>query len=83
MANRSEPSSRHYDGKLKEILKRSAKIFAEKGFHHTSIRDISRGRETGGVKRGQAAFPKSTIPETLKPFDEKRLLDAMLLAVPR
>jgi len=45
MANRSEPSSRHYDEKLKEILKRSAKIFAEKGFHHTSIRDIA--RDTG------------------------------------
>jgi AcrR family transcriptional regulator len=42
MANRTEPSTRHYDEKLKEILKRSAKIFAEKGFHHTSIRDIAR-----------------------------------------
>jgi AcrR family transcriptional regulator len=42
MANRSEPSTRHYDEKLKEILKRAAKIFAEKGFHHTSIRDIAR-----------------------------------------
>jgi AcrR family transcriptional regulator len=42
MANRSEPSTRHYDAKLKEILKRAAGIFAEKGFHHTSIRDIAR-----------------------------------------
>jgi len=42
MANRTEPSTRHYDEKLKEILKRAAKIFAEKGFHHTSIRDIAR-----------------------------------------
>ena len=42
MSNRSEPSTRHYDEKLKEILKHAAKIFAEKGFHSTSIRDIAR-----------------------------------------
>ena len=42
MANRSESSTRHYDEKLQQILKTSAKIFAEKGFHRTSIRDISR-----------------------------------------
>jgi len=45
MANRTEPSTRHYDEKLEAILKCAAKIFAEKGFHSTSIRDIS--RETG------------------------------------
>ncbi|MFQ5904051.1 MAG: TetR/AcrR family transcriptional regulator [Candidatus Binatia bacterium] len=44
MANRLEPSTRPYDGKLREILKTSAKIFAEKGFHRTSIRDIARAR---------------------------------------
>jgi AcrR family transcriptional regulator len=42
MANRLEPATRHYDEKLQQILKTSAKIFAEKGFHHTSVRDISR-----------------------------------------
>ena len=42
MANRVEPASRHYDEKLQLILKTSAKIFAEKGFHHTSVRDIAR-----------------------------------------
>lgn len=42
MANRSESSTRHYDEKLQQILKTSAKIFAEKGFHRTSIRDIAR-----------------------------------------
>ncbi|TMA05245.1 MAG: helix-turn-helix transcriptional regulator, partial [Deltaproteobacteria bacterium] len=42
MANRLEGSTRHYDEKLQEILKTSAKIFAEKGFHRTSIRDIAR-----------------------------------------
>ena len=42
MANRSETSTRHYDEKLRQILKTSAKIFAEKGFHRTSIRDIAR-----------------------------------------
>jgi AcrR family transcriptional regulator len=42
MSNRLEPATRHYDEKLQKILKTSAKIFAEKGFHHTSVRDISR-----------------------------------------
>jgi AcrR family transcriptional regulator len=42
MPNRLEPATRHYDEKLKSILKTSAKIFAEKGFHHTSVRDIAR-----------------------------------------
>jgi AcrR family transcriptional regulator len=42
MPNRLEPATRHYDEKLQHILKTSAKIFAEKGFHHTSVRDISR-----------------------------------------
>ncbi len=42
MSNRLEPATRHYDEKLRRILKTSAKIFAEKGFHHTSMRDISR-----------------------------------------
>jgi AcrR family transcriptional regulator len=42
MSNRLEPTSRNYDEKLQRILKASAKIFAEKGFHRTSVRDISR-----------------------------------------
>ncbi len=42
MANRVESSTRHYDERLQLILKASAKIFAEKGFHRTSIRDIAR-----------------------------------------
>lgn len=42
MSSRLEPATRHYDEKLQRILKTSAKIFAEKGFHHTSVRDISR-----------------------------------------
>ena len=42
MANRLEPATRHYDEKLQLLLKTSAKIFAEKGFHHTSVRDIAR-----------------------------------------
>ena len=42
MANRLETSTRHYDEKLQQILKASAKIFADKGFHRTSVRDISR-----------------------------------------
>jgi TetR/AcrR family transcriptional regulator, cholesterol catabolism regulator len=42
MTSRLEPATRHYDEKLQKILKASAKIFAEKGFHRTSVRDISR-----------------------------------------
>jgi AcrR family transcriptional regulator len=42
MSNRLEPATRHYDEKLQRILKTAAKIFAEKGFHKTSVRDISR-----------------------------------------
>ena len=42
MSNRVEPATRHYDEKLQLILKASAKIFADKGFHHTSVRDIAR-----------------------------------------
>jgi len=42
MAHRLESSTRHYDEKLQQILKTSAKIFATKGFHRTSIRDIAR-----------------------------------------
>jgi AcrR family transcriptional regulator len=42
MSSRLEPATRHYDEKLQQILKTSAKIFAEKGFHHTSVRDIAR-----------------------------------------
>src|ERR1043165_9862953 len=42
MSNRLESATRHYDEKLQQILKTSAKIFAEKGFHKTSVRDIAR-----------------------------------------
>src|SRR3989304_8400323 len=45
MNNRLENSTRHYDEKLRDILKSSAKIFAEKGYHRTSIRDIARSTE--------------------------------------
>ena len=44
MANRLEPTHRSHDEKLQQILKTSAKIFAEKGFHRTSIRDIARAQ---------------------------------------
>lgn len=42
MHNRVEPATRHYDEKLQLILKAAARIFAEKGYHHTSVRDIAR-----------------------------------------
>lgn len=37
--------SERYDLKLREILHKSARVFAQKGFHNASMRDIS--RETG------------------------------------
>jgi len=42
MPSRLAPATRHYDEKLQKILKASAKIFAEQGFHRTSVRDIAR-----------------------------------------
>jgi AcrR family transcriptional regulator len=42
MVNRVESSTRYHDEKLQKILKASAKIFAERGYHRTSIRDIAR-----------------------------------------
>src|SRR5215510_2985858 len=41
---RAEAQSR-YDQKLLHVLKTSAAIFAEKGYHSTSIRDISRATQ--------------------------------------
>jgi AcrR family transcriptional regulator len=45
MSTRSELATRHYDEKLQQILKTAAKIFAEKGFHRTSVRDIARATQ--------------------------------------
>jgi AcrR family transcriptional regulator len=45
MQSRSHNSSSDHDEKLLKILKISAGIFAEKGFHQTSIRDIARATE--------------------------------------
>lgn len=42
MARRGEGATRNHDEKLRQILKTAARIFAEKGFHRTSIRDIAR-----------------------------------------
>lgn len=42
MIHRSEAPTRHHDEKLQGILKTAAKIFAEKGYHRTTVRDISR-----------------------------------------
>jgi TetR/AcrR family transcriptional regulator, cholesterol catabolism regulator len=40
----SEPQSK-YDQKLVHVLKTSAAVFAEKGYHSTSVRDIARATE--------------------------------------
>ena len=42
MPNDSGSSTTHHDEKLQQILVHSARIFAEKGFDGTSIREISR-----------------------------------------
>lgn len=55
-ANLQEDFSR-YDQKLEFILRTSARIFAEKGYHPTSMRDIS--RETGVSLAGLYYYCKS------------------------
>jgi AcrR family transcriptional regulator len=45
MATNASEDFTRYDQKLEFILRTSARIFAEKGYHSTSMRDIS--RETG------------------------------------
>jgi AcrR family transcriptional regulator len=45
MIHRVEGSTRQHDEKLREILKVAARIFAAKGFHSTSIRDIARAAD--------------------------------------
>jgi AcrR family transcriptional regulator len=55
-ANLSENFTR-YDQKLEFILRTSARIFAEKGYHSTSMRDIS--RETGVSLAGLYYYCKS------------------------
>ncbi len=41
----SEGRTKWYDQRLQQILARSAEVFASKGFHHASVRDISRNTE--------------------------------------
>src|ERR671914_2470147 len=55
-ANLSTDFSR-YDQKLEFILRNAARIFAEKGYHSTSMRDIS--RETGVSLSGLYYYCKS------------------------
>ncbi|HEX5706076.1 MAG TPA: TetR/AcrR family transcriptional regulator [Pyrinomonadaceae bacterium] len=55
-ANMTEDFTR-YDQKLEFILRNAARIFAEKGYHSTSMRDIS--RETGVSLSGLYYYCKS------------------------
>ena len=71
MSNRSVPVTRHYDEKLQQILKTAARIFADKGFHRTSIRDIA--RETGMSLAGLYYY-FSTKEELLSLIQERCLL---------
>ncbi len=41
----TEGRSKRYDQRLQHILERSAEVFASKGFHNASVRDISRHTE--------------------------------------
>src|SRR3989304_6836827 len=42
MAPRKKPSTERYNLTLSEVLKAAAAVFARKGYHKASIRDISR-----------------------------------------
>ena len=55
--NSKSPDVTRYDQKLELILRTSARIFAEKSFHSTSMRDIS--RETGVSLAGLYHYCKS------------------------
>jgi TetR/AcrR family transcriptional regulator, cholesterol catabolism regulator len=68
MSTRLEPATRHYDEKLQQILKTSAKIFAEKGFHRTSVRDISR---TTGMSLAGLYYYFTTKEELLYLIQER------------
>jgi hypothetical protein len=48
MANRLEPATRHHDEKLQQILKTSAKIFAEKDLTHLQKRHFPRDPQEPG-----------------------------------
>ncbi len=37
------PALMTYDQKLEHVLRRATAVFAEKGYHRASIRDIARG----------------------------------------
>src|SRR5919199_6106758 len=56
-ANISSEDFSRYDQKLEFILRTSARIFAEKGYHQTTMRDIS--RETGVSLSGLYHYCKS------------------------
>lgn len=71
MSNRNVPATRHYDEKLRQILKTAARIFADKGYHRTSIRDIA--RETGMSLAGLYYY-FSTKEELLSLIQEQCLL---------
>ena len=80
MATRLESSTRHYDERLQQILKASAIIFAEKGFHRTSIRDIARrtglslagGRDADSIRL--ACCLPVEVTQTPVPQEEGRLM---------
>ncbi len=57
MAAKLSTDSSRYDQKLELILRTSARIFAEKSYHSTSMRDIS--RETGVSLAGLYHYCKS------------------------
>jgi len=57
MPNATTPDLSRYDQKLEFILRTAARIFAEKSYHSTSMRDIS--RETGISLAGLYHYCKS------------------------
>jgi AcrR family transcriptional regulator len=69
------PVSAEYEGKLERLLDHSARIFADQGFHNTSIRDISR---VSGVSLAGLYYYFQSKEELLY-LIQSRLLDRVLL----
>lgn len=67
----------HYDERYQQILGSGAKIFAQKGFHHASMRDMS--RETGMSLAGLYYYFRSK--DELLFLIQKDIFETILAAV--
>lgn len=67
----------HYDERYQQILGSGAKIFAQKGFHHASMRDMS--RETGMSLAGLYYYFRSK--DELLFLIQKDIFESILTAI--